>query len=127
MVCFPIHADTPFHSLNISPQANLERNVPVPFAKSTPYTNPNETLANKLWDDINIDVGMVALPEEFVAAHGLPIAQRFPWDRSKGIYLLNGHHNLHCIVSSPISPTLSNPSIESNANPQPNREHSTSH
>jgi len=126
---FPIHADTPFHSLNISPQANLERNAPVPFAKDTPYTNPNETLANKLWDDINIDVGMVALPEEFVAAHGLPIAQRFPRDRSKGIYLLNGHHNLHCIVSSLLPPPtpLSNPSIESSAKPQPTREQSTSH
>ena len=32
-------------------------------------------------------------------ASGLPVAQRFPWDQSKGVYLLNGHHNLHCIVS----------------------------
>ncbi len=124
---FPIRADTPFHSLNISPQANLERNVPVPFAKGTPYTNPNETLADKLWDDINIDVGMVALPEEFVAAHGLPIAQRFPWDRSKGIYLLNGHHNLHCIVSSPLPPPPPFQILASKAVLNPNPPESTPH
>ena len=47
---------------------------------------------------------MVALPESLALANGLPMAQRFPWDVSKGVYLLNGHHNLHCIVSNEPSP-----------------------
>ena len=47
---------------------------------------------------------MVALPECLALANELPIAQRFPWDSSKGVYLLNGHHNLHCIVSNEPSP-----------------------
>ena len=45
---------------------------------------------------------MVALPADFATANGLPLAQRFPWDPSKGIYLLNGYHNLHCIVRKKI-------------------------
>ena len=85
-------------------EANLARNVPVAFEESSPYTDPNEALAKELWDRINIDAGMVALPADFAAANGLPLAQRFPWDPSKGIYLLNGHHNLHCIVRKSVVP-----------------------
>ena len=62
------------------------------------YTNHNETLRDQMWEGINIDDGMVALPDEVVAEKDLPVAQRFPWDESKGIYLINGHHNLHCVV-----------------------------
>ena len=32
---------------------------------------------------------------------GLPDLQPFPCDASKGLYLLNGFHNLHCLVSQP--------------------------
>jgi hypothetical protein len=45
---------------------------------------------------------MVALPYDMVDEHDLPVSQPFPWDDSKGIYLLHGHHNLHCVVSVPI-------------------------
>ncbi|KAI9666118.1 MAG: hypothetical protein M1821_004053 [Bathelium mastoideum] len=40
---------------------------------------------------------MVALPDEFVTALGLPQSQRFPWDQGKGIYLLTAYHNVHCM------------------------------
>lgn len=63
------------------------------------YTDHNETLRNAAWDAINIDDGMIALPDDLVAENRLPVAQRFPWDDTKGIYLVNGHHNLHCVVS----------------------------
>lgn len=46
---------------------------------------------------------MVALPDSYVAAHGLPLAQRYPWDSSKGLYSLNGYHNLHCLRAVHIS------------------------
>ena len=78
--------------------ANLDRNTPVAFEAHTRYTDGNETLVNELWDQINIDAGMVALPEDFALNNGLLIAQRFPWDRSRVVYLLNGYHSLHCIV-----------------------------
>ena len=47
---------------------------------------------------MNEDLGLVALDDEYVAAKGLPLAQRYPWDTSKGMYLLQGYHNLHCLV-----------------------------
>lgn len=41
----------------------------------------------------------MALPQKFVSEKGLPHAMRFPWDDDKGVYLLQGYHNLHCLVS----------------------------
>ena len=70
------------------------------MGEHSPYVDHNETARDLMWEAINIDDGMVALPDDLVAEKGLPVAQRFPWDSSKGIYLLNGYHNLHCVVSS---------------------------
>jgi len=65
----------------------------------TPYHgHDNASLAATLWHAINIDNGVIALSDEYVASKGLPPAQRFPWDATKGIYILHGYHNLHCLV-----------------------------
>ena len=42
------------------------------------------------------------MADDYVASMHLPKAQRFPWDASKGIYFLHGHHNLHCLVRSTV-------------------------
>ena len=84
------------------PSANLERNVLVPIERSTPYSSHNLTEVRSLWEDISIDDGMVALPNSFVQDKHLPEAQRFPWDDGKGLYFLNGYHNLHCLVRIPL-------------------------
>ncbi len=52
-----------------------------------------------MWESLNASPGDVALDNEWAKNHGLPAAQPFPWDHSRSIYLLNGHHSLHCIVS----------------------------
>ncbi len=57
------------------------------------------TLATKAWEDLSGDPGVVALSDEWALEKGLPKALRFPWDQSKGVYLLQGFHNLHCLVS----------------------------
>ena len=79
-------------------KAKLDRNLPVAIERSTPYSSHNLTEVRELWEAISIDDGMVALPDSFVAETRLPKAQRFPWDPSKGLYFLNGYHNLHCLV-----------------------------
>lgn len=75
------------------------------------YDGPNETLTNEAWDAINFDAGSIALDDAYVESLGLPIAQRFPWDDTKGLYFLNAYHGVHCLVSILIayisSPTLS--------------------
>jgi hypothetical protein len=79
--------------------AGLERDTPTLLDGHNPYTDANDTFRDQRWLDLNLDDGMIALPDQYVEELGLPASQRFPWDNSKGIYLLQGHHNLHCAVS----------------------------
>ena len=64
------------------------------------YTAKNSTVALEQWLAINIDAAVIALPDSYVASKGLPVSQRFPWDDSKGIYLVSGLHLMHCTVRS---------------------------
>ncbi|KAL3478696.1 hypothetical protein BJX99DRAFT_224186 [Aspergillus californicus] len=80
-----------------SEYANLHLTHTEPYVLLTDYSSLNNTLADNLWHSINIDSGVVALPDSFAASHNLRKAQRFPWDTSKGIYILHGFHNLHCL------------------------------
>ena len=84
--------------------AELPRDVPVALDAHSPYSQPNETARNELWEAINIDAGMIAVSDSFVEEKDLPESQRFVWDQSKSVYLLNGHHTLHCVVSLAIDP-----------------------
>jgi hypothetical protein len=58
------------------------------------------TATSHAWEALSGDPGVVALSDDFVAAKQLPTAMRYPWDSSKGVYLLQGFHNLHCLVRS---------------------------
>jgi len=49
------------------------------------------------WDSIKIQTGVIALTDDYAIGKSLPISQRYPWDSTKGLYLLQGHHNLHCL------------------------------
>ncbi|KAI1327327.1 hypothetical protein F5Y16DRAFT_198762 [Xylariaceae sp. FL0255] len=77
--------------------AGLRRDREEPIFVKTKYDSENETLQDQLWHDISVDSAYVALDDEWATQRGLPIAQRFPWDHSKGLYLLHGFHNLHCL------------------------------
>lgn len=77
--------------------AGLMRTVPRPWL---PDTAANETAQNILWnEESSYDKGNIALDDDYAKSMQLPRAQRFPWDASKGIYLINAYHNLHCVVS----------------------------
>ncbi|KAL4977757.1 hypothetical protein BDW66DRAFT_149783 [Aspergillus desertorum] len=68
-----------------------------PYVLLTDYSSLGTTLADTVWHSINIDSGVVALPDSFAASHNLRTAQRFLWEASKGIYILCGIDNLHCL------------------------------
>ena len=78
--------------------AHLANDFAVAWKSKSPYFGEDEAVADRLWEDINIDNGTVALTDSETEAMGLPTAQRFPWDQEKGIYLLNGFHSMHCLV-----------------------------
>lgn len=60
----------------------------------------HKTKTDQAWESINFDAGMVAIGDDEAESLGLPMSQRFPWDESKGIYLINAYHNLHCLVGA---------------------------
>jgi hypothetical protein len=73
------------------------------MAEPTAYGGSNLTEVRQLWEDISIDDGMVVLSDDFVVSHGLITAQRYPWNHSRGLYFLNGYHNLHCLRAGHIA------------------------
>ena len=89
--------------------AGLSRDVSVPFIIDRVYDSKNRSVADDAWKSplLAPETGLVAMPDDWVTTKGLPIAQRFPWDNSKGLYVLNGFHNMHCLVSSRSSAQLS--------------------
>ncbi|CAJ2504614.1 Uu.00g120080.m01.CDS01 [Anthostomella pinea] len=54
-------------------------------------------MVTELWEKFSGDAGVVALSQDYVTGKMLPHALRFPWDEDKGVYLLQGFHNLHCL------------------------------
>ena len=53
----------------------------------------------ELWDSINFDAGVIYISSDLADSMELPPSQSFPWDPKLQTYLLNGYHNLHCLVS----------------------------
>lgn len=62
-----------------------------------PLVVENDTDQEALWDATDYDKGNIALSDTYARSKGLPRAQRFPWDSSKGLYLINAYHALHCV------------------------------
>lgn len=86
--------------------AGLSRDVPTAFERGGIYVDDDETISNAAWDAIEYYHGTVALEHDYAASKGLPRSQNFPWDDTKGIYFLNGFHNLHCVVSTASIPNI---------------------
>ncbi|RAL11830.1 uncharacterized protein BO97DRAFT_425129 [Aspergillus homomorphus CBS 101889] len=77
--------------------ANLHRTLPLPIEETSAYISDNVSAVAHLWEELSGDPGVVALDSNFIAEKNLPEAISFPWDKSKGVYLLQGYHNLHCL------------------------------
>lgn len=54
---------------------------------------------DRKWGDLRVDDGIIALPKSYAMEKGLRPSEQFPWDSSKDIYLVNGYHGIHCLVS----------------------------
>jgi hypothetical protein len=78
----------------------MKRELTLPYYEETPYGSKNETFVRKLWHDIDVDLTVIALTDDYAIKKGLVPQERFPWDPEKGIYILHGYHNLHCLVSN---------------------------
>ena len=90
--------DSRFSPATIS-EAGLQADVEIPYQNKTEYSGDNETIANVLWEASNsTSAGAIALNHEWAALKGLIRAQSFPGDTGKGIYYVQGIHDVHCTV-----------------------------
>lgn len=89
-----------FPSLNCGgfEYAGLEWNIIQSWNdESEYYDRHHRTKSDQKWAEIDFSTGIVAISDKEARELNLPQSQRFPWDNSKGIYLLNAYHNLHCL------------------------------
>lgn len=90
-------------------KARLRRDVATDMVFTGGFDNPNRTIQDAAWNqpDMIAENGFVAIDEDYAMAMGLPHSQRWPWDKSKGTYILTSAHEMHCAVSR--GPSLSQP------------------
>ncbi|XXH04034.1 hypothetical protein Hte_010445 [Hypoxylon texense] len=75
----------------------VEGDVKVFWNQSGAYTNPDDDVRDHLWDRLDIDSGIVAVPKSWAKEKGLPEGTTFPWDTNKSLYFVNAYHSLHCL------------------------------
>lgn len=72
------------------------------FHWNTPYSSPNDTEADPLWDAISPAHGHIAVDHNWAEQHNWRTSMSVPGTNgSKGLYLLESYHQLHCLVSIP--------------------------
>jgi len=69
----------------------------VQFRTYSEFSNVNQSISDAAWESFTTN-GFVAIPHGEAADAGLPVAEDFPDDSSKGVYVLGGFHEIHCVV-----------------------------
>ncbi|KAI1412057.1 hypothetical protein F5Y13DRAFT_200392 [Hypoxylon sp. FL1857] len=79
--------------------AALRRNIPTEILSGSNFDSMNRTVQGAAWGHVDMEPwnGFIALDEDYVMAQGLPHSQRWPWDLSKGVYIMTSSHEIHCV------------------------------
>jgi len=64
----------------------------------TEYSSPDQVISDSAWDKYTIN-GFVSLPNSWAIDRGWPVGRVMPGDEEKGIYVVDGFHQLHCLMS----------------------------
>ena len=67
------------------------------FETVTEYSSDDPNVVDEAWKNFVIN-GFVALPRTWAADRQWPPARDMPGDTAKGIYVVDGFHQLHCLV-----------------------------
>ena len=78
----------------------MARDLPVSYSSHSAFGLGSSTEAERaqVWESLDSSSGEISLSKEWADAHKLPKSAPFFWDEDREIYLLNGHHSLHCMV-----------------------------
>ena len=95
-----IHTTAP--SVSVSEELAVVDSLPEMYTSFhwwTAYGSHNHSRDNTLWDAINPSHGFIAVDRKDAAAKNWQSTMYLPSDESKGVYLLEAYHQLHCLVS----------------------------
>ena len=67
------------------------------FQTITEYSSDDPDVVNEAWNRFVVN-GFVALPQSWTVNRQWPPAREMPGDTEKGIYVVDGFHQLHCLV-----------------------------
>jgi len=74
-----------------------QNELQVKWDQQSVYSSANTTERDHVWDRVNHDIGVVAVPKKWAQEKGLPLGSTWPWNPDKAIYLVNAYHQLHCL------------------------------
>ena len=85
------------------------RSLVLPMMRDTVYWSEDEQMRDKAWRALSIEPGVVALDPDVISQNQLIQGRGFPWDKNKGVYVLNASITLYgmCSVSNHIPEILS--------------------
>ncbi|KAL8950912.1 MAG: hypothetical protein Q9222_003078 [Ikaeria aurantiellina] len=67
------------------------------FWWNTEYSPLNHSESDHLWDAIASSHGFVSVDRQWASQQQWPVTGYLPSDKSKGVYLLEAYHHLHCL------------------------------
>ncbi|KAK6074248.1 hypothetical protein SCUP234_08298 [Seiridium cupressi] len=78
---------------------HLPRDVSTKYNSHSPLGLGSTTEEQRAiaWESMDSSAGEISLDKEWADVHNLPESAPFFWDEGRQIYLLNGHHSLHCM------------------------------
>ena len=68
------------------------------WSKFSSMVPEQEPVVDELWDDILPAHGIVAVDHQWAAERKIPASMSLPSDASKGVYIIDAYHQIHCLV-----------------------------
>lgn len=71
-----------------------------PLNLRSSFVSSNVSIRNSHWDAFDHERGWIALPHSEARDQNLPLGLNLPDDNSKGLFILNAYHQMHCLVGT---------------------------
>ncbi|OAL48594.1 hypothetical protein IQ07DRAFT_632913 [Pyrenochaeta sp. DS3sAY3a] len=69
-----------------------------PLNLRSSFVSSNVSIRNSHWDAFDHERGWIALPHSEAREQNLPLGLNLPDDNSKGLFILNAYHQMHCLT-----------------------------
>ena len=71
------------------------------WSKYSSIVPEQEPAVDEVWDNVLPAHGVVAVDHQWATERQMPATMSLPSDPSKGVYIIDAYHQLHCLVRIP--------------------------